>query len=70
MRCKDCKYYCKLEQPKEDLPRHAGTCQSPRWGFGYGTIDTVLDFIHVENDEGWGMYCGPEFGCVHFEAKA
>jgi hypothetical protein len=22
-----------------------------------------------ENDEGWGMIPGPEFGCVHFEEQ-
>jgi hypothetical protein len=26
------------------------------------------DVVRIEDDEGWGMIPGPEFGCVHGES--
>lgn len=35
-------------------------------GVGPGVIERVdPDGVQVEDDEGWGFYVGPEFGCVH-----
>lgn len=78
--CKDCKYfvadgsevmpgqkhnYIDLE---ETLRRGRGTCE--KWKKGYGGHDDLLpNEVVVENDEGWAMDVGPEFGCVLGEVK-
>lgn len=36
---------------------------------GYGELRADADGVRIEDDEEWGFRVGPEFGCVHFEAK-
>jgi hypothetical protein len=44
-------------------------CDSPRFALGYNVDISKLapNQVHVEDDEGWGFFTGPEFGCVHWE---
>lgn len=51
-----------------------GSCS--RWNVGYGAYyppydePMALNEVLVENDEGWGMVVGPQFGCVLYEPKS
>jgi hypothetical protein len=46
-------------------------CLQPKWIKGYDIKKAELpaDGVHVENDEDWGFRVGPDFGCIHFEAR-
>jgi len=46
-----------------------GSCASPKFRLGYGLGEALEDEVVVEDDEGWGFFTGPHFGCVHGEAK-
>lgn len=67
MHCKDCKHY--------DPEGFGPDCTHPLFQGGYGKLpeDREEDIkdrgIQFETDEGWGMIIGPNFGCIHFEAK-
>lgn len=62
-KCKDCKFWT----GKQDL--HMRTCEADFVHAGYGveTKDLPVDNIIIEDDEGWGWFTGPEFGCIHFQ---
>ena len=47
------------------------TCEHEKFKFGYGCLpeDIPSDGLHIENNEGWGWFVGPDFGCIHFEEK-
>lgn len=62
MKCKTCKWY------DTETPSHH-TCVCPKMIYGYGARIIAPDELHVEDDEGWGMIPGPEFGCIHHEEK-
>ena len=68
--CKNCQYWNKLA----DVER--GNCSCPKFRYGYSFVGgpkdkpLELDDIQVENDEGWGMISGPEFGCIHYDERA
>ncbi len=64
MKCKDCRRW----HPRSTM--RCGECSSPKMLYGYDVVFPGPDEVLIENDEGWGMLTGPEFGCVHFEAKA
>ncbi len=58
---------------RDDLvcPRDYGYCLSP--AFVLASQPYAKDYREltdagalVENGEGWGMYVGPKFGCVHW----
>lgn len=36
---------------------------------GYGQTAVPKDGVVVENDEGWAILTGPEFGCVNHEER-
>jgi hypothetical protein len=61
--CKDCKHY-------DPVSRHRCTCPKMFYGYGREEGDDAPDALVVEDDEGWGMIPGPEFGCVHGEAAS
>ena len=63
MFCKDCSYWKKNTR--------LGECQSKKWKRGYWQTpgDIANDEIILEDDEGWGCFTGPEFGCIHFQKK-
>lgn len=63
-KCKNCKHWNKSsERPLKE-------CSSPKLFMGYAIPDGDIpdDGILCEDDEGWGMVTGPNFGCVHFTA--
>ena len=46
-------------------------CGSPNIYYGYSAAlkDIPSNGATVEDDEGWGMLTGPDFGCVLHEEK-
>ena len=62
-RCKTCKHWT------GDSFDGFRTCEHPKFHYSYHTTPDEIqpDEIIIEPDEGWGMYSGPEFGCVHHE---
>jgi hypothetical protein len=63
--CRDCKWH---DIPRE--PYDARSCGCPKMVYGYYDGDTHdTDGVHIEDDEGWGMEVGDEFGCIHAEPK-
>jgi len=44
-----------------------GDCVCESWWTGYGLAHSSLSpaDVVVEDDEGWGFYAGPKFGCIH-----
>lgn len=65
--CKTCDWYhsdcCSIKSPRSHV------CQCPKILYGYHGIDADPDGMNVEDDEGWGMRPGPEFGCIHHKEK-
>lgn len=63
--CKTCKYWGKK---RKEHP-HMKTCRAPNIFYGYHhKIDELPNTSAlVEDDEGWGMFTGPDFGCVLHE---
>jgi hypothetical protein len=60
--CRNCAFF---NPDKDRIPY--GSCE--RWNVGYGYAGTgpfkmPLNEVVVEDDEGWGMLVGPDFGCV------
>jgi hypothetical protein len=66
-RCKDCRFYQYPHWDKKSS--NFGSCA--RWHVGYHVEpeDVKANEAWVENDEGWGMMLGPDFGCVLFDSK-
>jgi hypothetical protein len=64
MRCGDCRHFV-----EDGTYAPMGTCS--RWTKGYHVEfkDLAPNEVLIEDDEGWGMMCGPEFGCVLFESE-
>ncbi len=62
--CKTCKHF----EWEEWNPKEYGSCK--RWHKGYDQDRPKLasNEVIVEDDEGWGMMMGPDFGCVLHEA--
>lgn len=58
--CRQCAHF----EPDGDSATSRGSCG--RWVMGYGINPDSLaaNEVLVENDEGWGMSVGPDFGCV------
>jgi len=61
IRCKDCCWY----QPQTEGHK----CSCPKMIYGYYGINADNDGLLVEDDEGWGMSPGPNFGCIHWSPK-
>ena len=67
MRCKDCEH---AKHDPDCTPTVIG-CICPKMLYGYSAkydegVVLEPDEVQIENDEGWGMVPGPEFGCIHF----
>lgn len=60
---------CRFWTQQHDGAYPLGACDCPKFIRGYGDFDLaiILDGVRVEDDEGWGFYTGPKFGCVHWE---
>jgi hypothetical protein len=68
--CKNCQHWTAAETGYEAQIGY-GECGSPAVARGYGRPAPLpLDGALIENDEGWGFFTGPDFGCVHFVARA
>lgn len=61
-RCRTCKHF----QPEDRQPPF-GSCG--RWHRGYRVelSEVAANEVLVEDDEGWAMIMGPDFGCVLHE---
>ena len=58
--CRTCQHW----RPLKTIP-DAGECGAPEFHYGYGGIEAVpMNGAGIENDEGWGMWTRPNFGCV------
>lgn len=64
-RCKDCRHW----QASREEVKNGNECRSPRLLRGYGFTEVPVDGALVEDDCGWGLITGPDFGCVLFEEK-
>ncbi len=62
--CKTCHWY-----RNETLPDIWKTCKCPKMVYGYWSSESDDDGVRIENDEGWGMIPGPNFGCIHHKDK-
>jgi len=67
MKCKDCKHWIESEHYSDVL--HSCDHPKAKIGYRYNPDDIPTDGVWIENDEGWGWFTGPEFGCVNFEEK-
>lgn len=68
--CKTCKHWGHSRNYAEDNGSRLKSCSAPKIAYGYGVESDVADNgALVEDDEGWGMLTGPEFGCVLHEKK-
>lgn len=63
-RCKTCNWY-----QNDALPDTMKTCKCPKMLYGYGARSAGADGVNIEDDEGWGMVPGPDFGCIHHASK-
>jgi hypothetical protein len=65
--CRTCKFW--QLHTAGYVAKPLGDCSSPAFLRSYHVTDEELTpaSVVVENDEGWGFYTGPEFGCVHWE---
>lgn len=63
--CKECRYW--IEGEKKGYK----TCYSPDHlqGYYHHLKDLKSNQILIENDEGWGLYTGSDFGCVNGKLK-
>lgn len=70
-RCKTCRWYG--GDVHNDL-KHSCTCPKILYGYGhhYRNEGEMIDSdeLSVEDDEGWGMLPGPDFGCIHHEEES
>lgn len=74
MTCKDCKYFAGTGTRNGTTYINSGECLSPKFhrGYCYEAPEPFVeepDAVLVEDDEGWGIFVGRDFGCIHFKAK-
>ena len=69
--CKNCFYYGKPNKSMNNWGGDGGNCGCPKFVYGYNLQDDdypkTNDWIHIEDDEGWGCYVSDNFGCIHFK---
>lgn len=68
--CQHCKHWIQVAGISDGrCPAGYGMCACPMIYYGYSCADDIeksdTDRAVIENDEGWGMFTGPDFGCVH-----
>lgn len=69
-RCETCRFWNPPAEPyKHIAPEDQRTCHSRKMSKGYGQTAVPKDGALVENDEGWAILVGPEFGCVNYEER-
>jgi hypothetical protein len=68
--CKNCFYFGKHNSIRY---KESGNCSCPKFLYGYHLVEADFpksnDWIHIEDDEGWGCYVASNFGCIHFKDK-
>lgn len=57
--CKNCSYFVNGTR----------ACNCPKFLYGYNVDPKNKDWIHIEDDEGWGCRVGDDFGCIHWKEK-
>jgi hypothetical protein len=70
-RCATCKFWTVDEGLNLRLRGDFRTCaRIHEHAPGYGLMDsTTAPTVLIEDDEGWGIYTGPTFGCVLHESR-
>lgn len=66
--CSTCKYWYENARRAVVVLDQNG-CRCPKFSYGYGRREADSDGISVEDDEGWGCFPGPDFGCVHHNKR-
>jgi hypothetical protein len=73
-RCSTCRHFAPgKDAPGRDSLRSTydligyGSCGRWQQGYGYDQTKLPRNEVLVENDEGWAMMMGPDFGCVLHE---
>lgn len=68
--CSTCKWWRESYRHETKKSTFKG-CDCPKLKQGYGNTseDCASDEAIIEDDEGWGIQTGPDFGCIHHEAK-
>jgi hypothetical protein len=66
MKCKDCKFYWKI-----DLKHGDCSCEKliKSYDISFQDSEITTDCMITEYDEGWGFRVGRDFGCIHFKDK-
>jgi len=72
--CEDCHWFDVPDRDDLIGPRDYGLCSCPKFEFmSYPSKKVYAALtdsgVLAENHEGWGMYVGPKFGCIHWSAK-
>lgn len=67
-RCATCDNWGNNRNYAEDDGARIKSCNCPKfvYGYHYDKGDVPNDGAAIEDDEGWGMLTGSEFGCIHW----
>ena len=70
--CRSCRHWGNSRNGLSDNDQRLRSCDCPKLEYGYHReLDVVPnDGAAIEDDEGWGMLTGPDFGCIHWEVKS
>ena len=62
--CVECRFW-------EKNDAYLGCCSHESWCRGYRIQprNVPSNGVLVEDDEGWGFFTGPDFGCIHWKGK-
>lgn len=66
--CKDCAFRAVETESSEKVL--VGECQNPNLVEEFGDKGAQSEMLIYSYGEGGGFWVGPNFGCVHFEARA
>jgi hypothetical protein len=69
--CKTCTYWGNNRSYATDDGSRLKSCSNKKLVYGYAeSLDDVPDDgAAIEDDEGWGVLTGPDFGCVLHEGR-
>jgi hypothetical protein len=70
-RCATCVHWGNSRAFTDDELNRLKSCDCPKFTYGYWDKEGEVpdDGGRIEDDEGWGMVTGPEFGCIHWKEK-
>lgn len=76
MKCNSCKWWGMSPESlgasrknMDDNPLRQCGMPKFKYGYRYKFTDIPEDGAMIEYDEGWGMFTGAKFGCVHWEGE-